>query len=185
MWPWGHLAVAYLLYTIVTHRRFGRTPRAIPAIAVAIGSQTPDLIDKPLAWNFGILPGGRTLAHSLFVVALLVPAVLVLADRLDRRPVGVAFLLGYCSHLLADIPPAVFSGEFAYAAYLLWPAVEQPPEDPVAGILDAFLHYYAMGPYEWLQFGLLAVAAIAWYRDGAPGLGLVRASIARRLGVGS
>jgi len=124
MWPWGHLAVAYLLYTVITHRRFGRPPRAVPAIALAFGSQTPDLIDKPLAWNFGILPGGRTLAHSLFVVALLVPVVLLVADRLEGRAIGVAFLIGYCSHLLADVPPRVLSGEFAHAAYLLWPVVE-------------------------------------------------------------
>ncbi|MGQ3411839.1 metal-dependent hydrolase [Natrinema sp. LN54] len=180
MWPWGHLAVAYLLYTAVTHRRFSRPPRAIPAIALAIGSQTPDLIDKPLAWNFGILPGGRTLAHSLFVVALLVPTVVLVADRLEHRAVGVAFLIGYCSHLLTDIPPAALSGEFAHAAYLLWPVLEQPPEEPVAGILDAFLHYYALGPYEWVQFGLFAVAVIVWYRDGMPGLELVSDPLARR-----
>ncbi|MFC6763678.1 metal-dependent hydrolase, partial [Natrinema soli] len=34
MWPWGHLAVAYLLYIVITHRRFGRPPRAVPAIAL-------------------------------------------------------------------------------------------------------------------------------------------------------
>ncbi|WP_222919931.1 metal-dependent hydrolase [Natrinema sp. SYSU A 869] len=185
MWPWGHLAVAYLLYTVGIHRRFDRPPRAAPAIALAIGSQTPDMIDKPLAWNFGILPGGRTLAHSLFVVALLVPAVLLVVDRLEARAIGVGFLIGYCSHLLADIPPAVLSGEFAAAAYFLWPVLEQPPEAPVAGILDAFLHYYALGPYEWIQFGLFAVAVLAWYRDGMPGLGLMYTSLERRFGTKS
>jgi len=185
MWPWGHLAVAYLLFTVGTHQRFGRPPRAWPAIALAVGSQTPDLIDKPLAWNVGVLPGGRTLAHSLFALACLVPAVLLVADRLEGRAVGVGFLVGYGSHLLADIPPAVLSGEFAHAAYLLWPVLEQPPEDPVAGILDAILHYYTLGPYEWVQFGLFAVAALVWYRDGMPGLGLVSAPLERRFGVES
>jgi len=185
MWPWGHLAVAYLLYTVITHRRFGRPPRAVPAIALAFGSQTPDLIDKPLAWNFGILPDGRTLAHSLFVVALLVPVVLLVADRLEGRAIGVAFLIGYCSHLLADVPPRVLSGEFAHAAYLLWPVVELPPEEPVAGILDAFLHYYELGTYQWVQFGLFAVAVVAWYRDGMPGLEWAFDSLERRLGIGS
>ncbi|GAB7120018.1 hypothetical protein JCM9743_24830 [Natrinema sp. JCM 9743] len=180
MWPWGHLAVAYLLYTIGSHRRFGRPPRAVPAIALAVGSQTPDLIDKPLAWNFGILPGGRTLAHSLFVVALLVPAVLLVTDRLEGRAVGVAFLVGYGSHLLADVPPAALSGEFAHAAYLLWPVLEQPPEAPVAGILDAILHYYALGPYEWVQFGLFAIAVLVWYHDGLPGLRLLGGRPGRR-----
>ncbi len=185
MWPWGHLAVAYLLYSVVARRRFDRPPRALPAIALAIGSQFPDLIDKPLAWNFGVLPGGRTLTHSLFTAAILVPAVFVLADRLESRTIGVAFLVGYGSHLLADVPPSVLSGEFVGAAYLLWPALEQPPEAPVAGILDAFLHYYELGLYEWTQFALFAVAVVVWYADGMPGLGLVRTSLERRLGVQS
>ncbi|WP_226005466.1 metal-dependent hydrolase [Natrinema salinisoli] len=182
MWPWGHLAVAYLFYTISIRQRFDRPPSTLPAIALAVGSQIPDLIDKPLAWNFGVLPGGRTLAHSLFVVALLAPAVLLVSDRLRHRAIGVGFLVGYGSHLLADIPPAVLSGEFAHAAYLLWPVLEQPPEEPVAGILDAILHYYTLGAYEWVQFGLFAVAVLAWYRDGMPGLELVTAPIVRRFG---
>lgn len=185
MWPWGHLAVAYLLYTVAIHRRFGRPPRAAPALALAIGSQMPDLIDKPLAWNLGVLPGGRTLSHSLFLLALLVPTVLLAADRLESRAVGVGFLAGYCSHLLSDVPPAVLSGEFAGASYLLWPVLDQPPEAPVVGILDAFLHYYSMGPYEWVQLGLFVVAAVVWYRDGAPGLRLVFAAFERRFGAES
>ncbi|OAQ52652.1 metal-dependent hydrolase [Natrinema mahii] len=180
MWPWGHLAVAYLLYTAVVHRRSGRPPRALPAIALAIGSQMPDLIDKPLAWNVGLLPGGRTLSHSVFALAALVVAVLVVATRLRRRPLGVGFLVGYGSHLLADVPPAVLGGDVSGATYLLWPVLEPPPEEPVAGILDAFLNYYQLGAFEWVQFGLFAVAALVWYRDGMPGLGLVTAPLERR-----
>ncbi len=36
MWPWGHLAVAYLVYTVYSHRRDGRPPRALPVIALAV-----------------------------------------------------------------------------------------------------------------------------------------------------
>ena len=185
MWPWGHLAVAYLLYTVVARRRFGRPPRAWPAVALAVGSQFPDLIDKPLAWNFGVLPGGRTLMHTLFTAAILVPVVLVAADRLEAPAVGLGFVVGYCSHLLADIPPGVLSGEYVGAAYLLWPALEQPPESPVAGVLDAFINYYEMGAYEWFQFAIFALAVLVWYRDGMPGLGLVSSSLERRFGVES
>ncbi len=179
MWPWGHLAVAYLLYTAVVHRRFGRPPRALPAIALAVGSQTPDLIDKPLAWNAGLLPGGRTLSHSVFAFAALVVVVPAVATRLRRRPLGVAFLAGYGSHLLSDVPPAVLGGDVSGATYLLWPVLEVPPEEPVAGILDAVLNYYELGAFEWVQFGLFAVAALVWYRDGTPGWGLVTTSLER------
>ncbi|ELY88859.1 metal-dependent hydrolase [Natrialba taiwanensis] len=181
MWPWGHLAVAYLLYTGYTARRFDRSPRFVPLVALAIGSQFPDLIDKPFAWTFGVLPGGRTLSHSLLFVALFLPAIYVAADRLEFRSASVAFSIGYLSHLLADIPPSVLTGEPTGAAYLLWPVVEQPPEDPIGGILDAFLNYYTMGPYEWLQLGLFVGAVLVWYRDGAPGLATVRASVRRYL----
>ncbi|WP_265110221.1 metal-dependent hydrolase [Halosolutus halophilus] len=179
MWPWGHLAVAYLLYTGITTSRFDRVPRAWPLLALALGTQFPDLIDKPLAWTFGVLPGGRTFAHSLLVAALLVPAVVAVAIHLDRREVGTAFVLGHVSHLLADVPPAAFTGDLSGIAFLLWPLVDQPPEEPVDGLLDAILHYYAMGPYEVFQLGLFVVAALVWYHDGRPGLGLVRTSIDR------
>ncbi|OIB57442.1 metal-dependent hydrolase [Natrialba sp. SSL1] len=182
MWPWGHLAVAYLLYTAYTQYRFDRRPRVLPLLALAIGSQFPDLIDKPLAWSVDVLPGGRTLGHSLLFAALLIPAVLLVADRLDRRDVGIAFLIGHVSHLVADLPPSVLRGDRSGTEYLLWPLVEQPPEDPVDGLLDAILNYYALGPYEWFQFGLFAAAILVWYRDGAPGLAVVRTSIRRRVG---
>ncbi|MFC4543866.1 metal-dependent hydrolase [Halosolutus amylolyticus] len=179
MWPWGHLAVAYLLYTASTRFRFDRPPRAWPLLALAVGTQFPDLVDKPLAWSVGILPGGRTFTHSLLVAALFVPAITAVAIHLDRREVGVAFALGYVTHLFTDVPPSVFAGDLAGVAYLAWPLVDQPPEDPVGGLLDAILHYYAMGPYEVFQLGLFVVAALVWYRDGRPGLERLWSSIER------
>ncbi|WP_049922681.1 metal-dependent hydrolase [Halopiger djelfimassiliensis] len=170
MWPWGHFAVAYLLYTAYTYRTLDRPPRALPAVAVAVGSQFPDLIDKPLAWSFGVLPGGRTFTHSLFVAALLVPAVYTVTTRLGRRQIGLAFLVGHLSHLVADLPLSALRGDVSGAAYLLWPAVEQPSETSVDGIIDAILHYYSMGPYETFQFGLFAAAVLLWIRHGMPGL---------------
>ncbi|RKD95758.1 metal-dependent hydrolase [Halopiger aswanensis] len=173
MWPWGHLAVAYLLYTAYAHRRFDRPPLALPALAVAVGSQFPDLIDKPFAWNFDVLPGGRTLTHSLLFGAVLSVLVLAAADRFERRDVGVGFLIGHYSHLVADIPPSVLRGDLSGTEYFLWPVLEPPAEDPVAGLLDAILHYYELGPYEIVQFGLFAIGALVWYRDGMPGLAYV------------
>lgn len=179
MWPWGHLGVAYLLYSLFTHRRYDRPPRAAPAIALAIGSQFPDLVDKPLAWNFDVLPGGRTLSHSLVFAIGLTVVVYALASRFGGLETAIAFLVGHVVHLLADVPPAVFGGEVSGLAYLLWPFVEQPPEEPVAGLLDAILTYYTLGPYELFQFGLFAFAAVVWYYDGKPGFVYVRSILAR------
>ncbi|AFZ72258.1 metal-dependent hydrolase [Natronobacterium gregoryi] len=179
MWPWGHLAVAYLLYTGYTHRRFDRAPLAVPTLALAVGSQFPDLIDKPLAWAVSVLPGGRTLGHSLLFAAVLVPVVALLADRLERQNVGIAFVVGHLSHLAADVPPSALTGDFTGTGFLLWPLVATREEEPVEGVLDAALHYYTMGPYELFQFGLFAVAAVVWYLDGAPGLEYTRRTLER------
>lgn len=173
MWPWGHLGVAYLLYTAYTHRRFDRAPLAVPALALAVGSQFPDLVDKPLAWTFGVLPGGRTLGHSLLFAALLIPAVYALGRYVDRVREATAFAIGHLSHLLADVPPSVLTGDRSGTAFLLWPLIDQPAEEPVGGVFDAILTYYTMGAYEWAQFGIFAVGAVVWYRDGAPGLAYV------------
>ncbi|WP_207590103.1 metal-dependent hydrolase [Halomontanus rarus] len=183
MWPWGHLAVAYLLYTLYTRRRYGRPPRALPVIALAVGSQFPDLIDKPLGWSLGVLPGGRTLAHSVFFAALLVPVVYALALRFDHVELAVAFVFGHVCHLLTDIPPDVTTNGPAELTFLFWPVLEQPEYEEVGSILEGFLRY-SMGSYEWGQLGLCVVVIALWYRDGMPGFAYARLTLARYVPVG-
>ncbi|MHC3436914.1 metal-dependent hydrolase [Natrialbaceae archaeon A-gly3] len=178
MWPWGHLAVAYLLYTLFAHGRYGRPPRSGPAVALAIGSQFPDLIDKPLAWWLGVLPGGRTLAHSLLFAAVLLPAVYALGIRLDLLEAATAFAIGHLSHLLTDLPLLLLAGYPRGAEYLLWPLLDQPTFAPgyalfdaPAGLETAALVLAESSTYARVQVGLFALAAIVWYLDGRPGLG--------------
>jgi len=90
MWPWGHAAVGYLAYSL-GYRASDRRLTGAAVIALGVGTQFPDLIDKPLGWTFGVLPGGRTLAHSLLTVAvvavvLAIPLGVVSARR-RREPV--------------------------------------------------------------------------------------------------
>ena len=66
MWPWGHLGVAYLLYSLYSRGRFRRPPRPEPTLAVVFGSQFADLVDKPLAWGLG--PPRRSNARTLAAV---------------------------------------------------------------------------------------------------------------------
>ncbi|QCW05082.1 metal-dependent hydrolase [Natrinema pallidum] len=181
MWPWGHLAVAYLLYTVYSHWRNRHPPKALPVIALAIGSQFPDLIDKPFAWTFELLPAGRTLAHSVFVAALLLPVVYRLALRFDRPDIGAAFVLGHVSHLFADIPPsAIRSGDPSATTFLFWPLLEPPTYESVDGILAGFLRY-SMGPFEWGQLGLVVIAIAVWVYDRMPGFDYVRCGIERAI----
>ncbi|QFU82328.1 metal-dependent hydrolase [Natronorubrum aibiense] len=176
MWPWGHLAVAYLVYSMYQQRTDQR-PRALPVIVLAIGSQFPDLIDKPFAWSFDILPGGRTLTHSVFFALLLLPAVYLVALRFKRSDIGTAFAIGHVSHLLADIPPAtLLTADGSALTFLFWPFLEPPAYESVDGILAGFLRY-SMGWYEWAQLGLVLGALIVWYRDGTPGIGYMKRSV--------
>lgn len=178
MWPWGHVAVAYLVYSALVRRRYQRLPNSIPAFAVVVGSQFPDLIDKPLSWSLGVLPGGRTLAHSVFFAALLFPVLVAVATRYNRTEVGVAFCLGHLAHLLTDLGPSFFTGEFGAATYLFWPVLDQPDYAEPDSLLEGFLRY-SMGGYEWFQLGLFALAVVVWYYDGRPGLAYIRLQLGR------
>lgn len=178
MWPWGHLAVGYLALSIFSRYRFDRPPRAAGAIAVAVGTQFPDLIDKPLAWSLGVLPSGRSLAHSVLVTAVVVLAVDALGRRVDRRMAAAAFGLGYGSHLFADALAPLWSGTYADLAFLAWPIV--PATASVShGIIWYFLTM-EWTPYAIAQFGLALLAGAVWVLDGAPGLALVRRALVRR-----
>lgn len=181
MWPWGHLGVAYLLYAAIVRRRTAAAPAGAAALAVALGSQTPDLIDKPLAWTFGVLPGGRTLGHSALFAAVSLPALYALARRRGRGELAIAFGIGYLSHLLADVPPSALRGDLEEVTFLAWPLFPAPREEPVEGILHAILTYYELGAYEWFQFAVFAAGAYVWYRDGAPGLDVALAPLRRTL----
>lgn len=177
MWPWGHLGVAYLAYSMAARRTAGR-PGPGAAAAVAVGSQLPDLVDKPLAWSLGVLPAGRTFGHSLLVALPLLAAGLVVLDR-RRGRLAAALAAGHVSHALVDALPVVWTGEYADARFLLWPAT--PPIDPpVAPSFLAHLAALSPTPYQVVQVGLFAAAVALWVDDGAPGL----AGALSRLGVG-
>ena len=177
MWPWGHLAVAYLAYSALSRTRFDAPPRAGAVLVVAIASQSPDLIDKPLAWNLALLPSGRSLAHSLFFTGLVVLAAGTLARRYHRPTLAVAFGVGYFSHLVADAVYPLWIGEFASLAYLVWPLLPMH-DSPTAGILWYILSQ-EWTPFATVQFALFVLACGVWILDGMPGLGLARRVLPR------
>jgi len=168
MWPWGHAAVGYLVYSIGV-RLDGRRVSGLAVIALAVGTQFPDLIDKPLGWTFGVLPGGRTLAHSLLTVAVVAAIAGTLARRVQRQRVTAAFLCGYVSHLFADGLYSLVEGEYANLSYLLWPIFPAPEPE----IAKSFLAHFAnltVDPFFAFEGLLVCLAAIVWVRDGYPGV---------------
>ncbi|QLH76160.1 metal-dependent hydrolase [Halosimplex rubrum] len=176
MWPWGHLAMAYLVYSL--YARFGRghRPTAAATLVVAFGSQFPDLVDKPLAWTLSILPTGRSLAHSLLVVGPVVALLYTVAAAREEgeEPLVVAFGIGALVHTFGDALYSLVALEFREAGFMLWPAVP-PLESEVEQSFAAHFALVDLSPELSFEFLLVGVAAVVWRADGYPGLATVLA----------
>ncbi|WP_435186456.1 metal-dependent hydrolase [Halobellus sp. EA9] len=173
MLPFGHAATAYLcyaVYAVVTSRRL---PARLALFPLALGSQFPDLIDKPLAyWN--LVPYGRSLAHSVFtcglVIALIWGSFHYARDYWDpgswqdrlRVVTPAAFGIGYTSHLLGDSYTALLAGRFVDARFLLYPLYPLPesPADDIPPWLRLLRIYQYLDTHP--QFGLIIFAVVVF-----------------------
>ena len=169
----GHIAGAYFIY--VGYERLRGTNRIdgwfIPVLVVA--SLVPDLIDKPLAWYFGVLPTGRSLGHSLlFLVPLVIVSVAYFRSR-DRPELGVAVAVGCLSHIALDALPVLWDDE-ASADFLLYPYWTVEPYETTAPTVIELLLASLADPYFLLEFVLLGIAIVVWLRDGKPGLSVIK-----------
>lgn len=176
MQPVVHLAVGYLCYAGYTRAALGRTPAEGPALAAIAGATLPDLLDKPLAFA-GVVDVGRTIGHSLLFALPLVVVVWLLARARDRGVLGVAFAIGYLSHVATDVPWHVLSGDYHELGFLLWPITPMPeytgtkPLGTVAGLEVTTL---------WLEAVILVAGVALWWVDGRPGLGPIRGWVGQR-----
>lgn len=181
MWPWEHLAIGYLAYSLLVRTGTGTTPAAGGAVAVAVGTQFPDLVDKTLGWAGTVLPSGQSLAHSLLFAVPFVVLVGAVTVVVDRRDLGLAFGVGYLTHLPGDVVyPAMLGGEFNLS-FLLWPVLAPSGSQPsamfahVQELIATFLALLATPQglyYLFFELLLLAVALSLWLLDGSPGLPL-------------
>jgi hypothetical protein len=180
MWPWEHLSVGYLLYSTVMRTLYRRPPGDVGAVAVALGTQFPDLIDKPGGWVFGVLPSGTSVAHSAFVAVPVSLVAVAVARRRGVSEIGGAFAIGYLSHLAGDVFFSVLIGGGPAFGAVLWPLGEDPSGGSVSVLalvsrLFARWIEYLASPvgigYVLFEIGLLAVAVAVWVRDGTPGPG--------------
>lgn len=168
MWPWGHLAVGYLCYVLSIELRGVREQSRLAVLAVAFGTQFPDLVDKPLAWSFAILPSGRSFAHSLFTATVVIGIAYWIGRRLLPREPVIAFAIGYVSHCFADLGPNVIFGllggdltQLRWTTYLLWPLLPSPPYPHDSSFAQHFLAFQ-FTPYVIAQFALVGVAFALW-----------------------
>lgn len=202
MWPWEHVAVGYLCYSLLRRGRGGGPPGNAAAVAVAVAAMLPDLVDKTLSWGLGLVPQGYAVGHSLLVAVPVTIAVLAVAgrrgrggaapsDRLDPGAIGVAAVVGHWSHLAGDaVYPALLGGGPAVER-LLWPVASLPAYETRLGLLDRTALYLSefggaalagrLGPLLALELALLVGVLALWLADGAPGV----RPVLRAAGVGS
>lgn len=168
MWPWAHAALGYLAYTLYLRGRFDARPVGLPVVALGLGTQLPDLIDKTLAWYVGVLPYGRSLAHSVLTGSLILLAVVALFRARGADRSATAFAIGYASHLFGDAFGSLVSLSFGDLVFLAWPLVP-PPATETVGLLT-HLRDIEGSPLFLFGLALTAVGLALWIRDGLPGL---------------
>lgn len=187
MWPWSHAALGYLLYSFGA-RLIGRRPSGYPAIVLLFATQLPDLVDKPLSWVFDVFPQGYSIAHSVFIAVPLGVAILAIAAWRHRTECGIAFIVGYWSHLLGDVLFALIESNPLAFERVLWPVVTLPPygteltgferlELYVSAFLELLLTQEAtfiLIAALLIYFGPFFFAFLVWIIDGAPGVAALR-----------
>ncbi|ELY64346.1 metal-dependent hydrolase [Natronococcus jeotgali] len=182
MWPWEHAIVGYVAYSLFYHAYYRDSPGGLEAFAIVFASVLPDLIDKPLAWEFEIFEVGYAIGHSIFFAVPLSIAVGALARSRGRFRAGLAFALGYLAHLPADVLDGYLRDGHLSFWVLLWPLEQDQAQlyarETSIGVVDQFLVYFFrylfqllsgdLSPYLLFQFGLAGIAGLLWLYDGAP-----------------
>ena len=90
-----------------------------------LGTQLPDLIDKPLAWTSTWSPPdgcSSTRCSSPFRRA----SWSIRYWRRRENSEGVAFGVGYLSHVFGDAIGSLLLGEYAFVRFLVWPLLSVP-----------------------------------------------------------
>lgn len=161
---WVHAAVAYLFYRLILRLYLDRHPNDAAVVSLVGGAFLPDLIDKPLSFVFSGFPG-RSVAHSVFTLAIVVVVVSYVMRRIEQLAVGTAFVVGYVSHLGADLVNYFFLPSETLL-FLFWPVVAD--YDHVDSAYD-LLSLLSPTRYILAQTILTLLAFGLWIYDGKPG----------------
>lgn len=170
--------LGYLLYSLYSNLRYRDSPTWRESLAVAVGSQLPDLVDKPLAWTFGLVEAGSSIAHSIFALPVVCFAAYWISRRLDNVRLAIAFTIAYLSHLLSDVIYPIVIGRGIEPRVVLWPIASPPPGLGHGGIVEKTAMYFGryvdqlstdgLTPYAAFQLGLVGAVVLLWLADGAP-----------------
>lgn len=182
MWPQEHAGVGYLLYSIGL-RLLGREPPSdVETLGLLVATQVPDLVDKPLSWGLGWFPSGYAVGHSVFVALPLGIAGLAYGRWSGHTRTSAAVVLGYWSHLLADVVSPIRAGDPAQPGRLLWPVVEMAPYETDYGLGRGLVYgreflqtLPSVDPLEIVVLYILlpALTVGIWVLDGTPGTAML------------
>lgn len=180
MWPWEHVLFAYIVYSVYRHARWGRGPSGLATVALAIGSLAPDLIDKPLAWEFGLVGSEYAIGHSVFFAVGLCSALFALAASRGRPGPASGFACGYLMHLVGDVVPISIRRGELYVDHLFWPVMRTGGAERHGSFLEASQHHFSRyageiasldpSPHVALQLGIVGLGLLLWALDGFPGI---------------
>lgn len=179
MLPLGHAAFAYVCYVGVAAATDRDLPARAALLPLALGSQLPDLIDKPLVY-YGVLSSGRSAGHSLVGAVVVVGGTVLLTRFLTRRldastwthrvlaRTPVPLTVGYLSHILGDSWRAMVTLQGDKLTYLLWPLLAPPqyPSDdtaPWVRLAEAYQRPFAHPQAELIALAVLLFVAIRLY----------------------
>lgn len=181
MMPWEHAAIGYIGYSILVRVFYKETPTAMETVAVVFGSLFPDLIDKPLAWQFDLFASGYAFAHSIFTAVPIATVVVLLAWRHGAFRTGLGFAVGYLLHIPGDMIPPYIQGEGLAVHRALWPFRQEGSgydsgfgvelSENLVGYASWFIDELASGnpdPYLFVVVGIGVIGLLLWIADGMP-----------------
>jgi hypothetical protein len=174
MWPWAHVAGAYVLFAAWTWYRGRSSPSDAATVAVGFGALAPDLVDKPFTWYVTVLPNGRTVAHSLLIGGVVVGLIVFAGRRYGLDTIPFAF--GYVAHLVGDAFQPVASGNFGDLSFLVWPLI--PHTERYDGVAEVVASQ-GVTPFFGFEVALTVAGVVLWWYQGRPGVAILRRWLGR------
>lgn len=155
MFPLEHFLAAFVPVGAYFVIRYRQLPSAGVVFAVFVGSQFPDLVDKPLSLA-NLIPWGRVFMHSLPFAVPIAAVVLWYAVATDQQHLGVGFVFAYLLHIPGDWYGRLLSGDIP--PDLLWPIMSIPahPDAPGwGGPGDIYAHIWSFYSILLLTLGFV------------------------------
>lgn len=162
MRPVEHFIIAFLPAVAIVVLVDRHLPSLRFVGVVFVGSQFPDLVDKPLAHYFGVIPSGRVFMHSLPIALPFLLLVLWYGWWTQQSRLSVVFIGAHLSHLLADNYHALRGPPPSIPTDLLWPITDAAPRPAVP---------YWAGPnsinlFLWTAFSATVLTVCVWFLIG-------------------